>query len=460
LSAVTTGGTLGVVPGDFLSTRCKVLLLFSLGACTDVGDKDATDSGDGTSGASASAETTSDTGTDSADTGVVVQHTATLRGTVIVEPFRLEEGQRVPVDESELAGTSFPYGALFIAAQDAADGQHVGSDTLLFPDFTDNTFEVEVSFDAGSTLRAYAALDDDANAIVSSDEPVGVWPEDLLLADGDVVDDLVIRVLVEFPPDTTEGGHTLPDGTPCDLHIQGDVTVSTGFEGAGLAMLLDPSGHGPHTWTWFMVEDGAATYAMDACPGLGEMQLVGALDTNGNQLIDPTDTTGAYVSAPDVNGNPVTVATADLLHHTIQVPLMGDDGEPEHHGVALVPFVRLTGTLTYDGGTFDALDPGTEVVVAALKYRPNTSVPLATLTSSAFDTHVFDWSELQGNASVDYTLLVPGHTELYLWAYADPDLDGVVNEAGEPVASASNSGDGLVETADTDQVHDMAMGIP
>ena len=442
-----------------MAHRLLPLLLLPLAtACVDKGLGTSIDSGteappphDSGTGPHADPDTTPDDPSE-------VTHRATLRGSVIVEPVRLVDGQPVPLDDDELASLRYPYGALFIAAQDATDDRYLASDTVLFPAFTGNTFELPIEVQAGHPVRVFAALDDDANAIVSSDEPMGVWPAELEITDGEDVHDLVIRVVVDLPHDRGDEGGT--DAPPCDLRISGDVVADTDYEGGGLVMLLDTEGRGPSDWAWFTVADGAGTHELEVCPDLGPRQLVGAIDDNHNGLIDPMDTTGAYVTRPDTTGNPIHVGTADLTDLTLQLPIYGEDGETVDHGISLVPFVRLSGTVMYEGGTFDTLDPGTRIVVVALKYRPNTSASLASLESSAYDTQVFEWADLEGRDAVDYALLVPGGTDVFLWAYADPDLDGTVNEVGEPVASADNSSSGHIATGTTDQIHDMVMGIP
>jgi len=186
---------------------------------------------------------------------------------------------------------------------------------------------------------------------------------------------------------------------------------------------------------------------------------VGAIDSNNNGIIDPDDTTGAYVTAPDENGNPINVATADLTDHTIQIPIFGPDGEEEDNGVQLVPFVRLTGSVSSGTGTFDDFGAGTKVYVAALKYRSNTSVSLSSVTANAYDLDTFEWTDLSGQAAISYELLVPSNTDMYLWAYADSDLDGTLNEAGEPVASATSDW-GKISTGTDNLVFDMTMGAP
>ena len=42
--------------------------------------------------------------------------------------------------------------------------------------------------------------------------------------------------------------------------------------------------------------------------------------------------------------------------------------------------------------------------------------------------------------SLDYVLLAPSSSVVYLWAYGDLDGDGVLNEVGEPVGSFGPTG--------------------
>lgn len=451
-----------------MSLRPAILVAFAatLG-CTESGKDGAGDSGGATtgpgtdSGGGPDIPDTADTGspTDTADPPPVMV-TAKINGAVRLEPMWNIDGEPVPVDENELESAWYPYGAIFVAVQDATTGAYVGDQTISFPDFHDNSFELTVEVEEGHPVRVFAALDDDGNGILSSNEPIGVWPAELAVEDGGTVEDVEISIVAAYPPEGTTTDTTNPDGTPCDLTISGDVTVGTDFEGRGLAMVLEVYGHGPTTWSWFTVADGASTYSLTTCAHAGAKQLIGAIDTNENTLIDPTDTFGTYVTSPDTDGNPIAIESADLQDYTLQIPLLDDSGSSTVPGIALVPFVRLSGTVAYDGGTFDDLDPGTRIVVAALKVRANSSVSLASIESQAFDVQVFDWADLQGQATIDYQLMVPGNADLFLWAYADPDLDGTLNEVGEPVASAFNSASGLVSTGAADHRIDMLMGIP
>ena len=80
--------------------------------------------------------------------------------------------------------------------------------------------------------------------------------------------------------------------------------------------------------------------------------------------------------------------------------------------------------------------------MAALKYRPSTGVSVTSIEADAYDYETFEWADLTGNTSVAYDLVVPANTAVYLWAYADEDADGNVNESGEAVASGGTDDNG------------------
>ena len=383
------------------------------------------------------------------------------------------DGDRVEVDTSLL--DSFPYGAIFVGGFDdpSGTGREVfrGTDTIATPDFGPNPFEMTITmFDEGE-LQVYASLDADGNTIIESSEPLGIWPSTAQITDGAVVTDVEITILAEYHPDGSGsggdgGGSGGSGGDGCNLVISGPATVGVDYAGRGLALLADTSGNGPIHYDIFDVTSdgdggGTGSYAMtDVCPSLGSVQLLGSIDSNGNGLFDPADTSGAYVSAPDTNGNPIFVDTADLTDYEVQIPIIDSTtGEEEDNRIELVPFVVLSGTVRYGTGTFDDLDPGTSLLVTALKYRPNTSVSSSSVISNSFDYAEFAWADLTGQSEVSYTLMVPGNAEMFLWAYADTDLDGTLNETGEPVAAAGTNM-GFIETGTTNEVYDLQMGVP
>ena len=430
------------------------------GDVTDGGD---TDDGDTDGDTDDTDDTDADTGDDEPP-----PVTAVIRGTVEVQLYQIVDGERVDVDESQL--TSFPYGAIFVGSFDDpdADGRenYRGNTHVPSPIFGANTFELTVTLEAEGTVQVYASLDEDRNTIIESSEPLGLWPADIEVTDGATIEDIKLIIDVEYDPDDGSGsGSGSGSGDGCDLVVSGPATVGTGYEGPALAMIADMSGNGPIHYDIFDVTSdgsggGTGTYSMDVCPSLGSVQLLGSIDSNGNDLFDPADTSGAYVTAPDTNGNPIYVDAADLTDYELQIPIINPTtGEEEDNSISLVPFVRLTGTVMHGAGTFDELDPGSKVYVAALKYQPNTSVSVSSVVSSSFDIHEFEWAELSGQSSITYQLMVPGNAETYLWAYADSDLDGTLNEVGEPVGSAG-AGSGYIATGTSDAVYDIVMDVP
>jgi hypothetical protein len=393
--------------------------------------------------------------------------TATVRGTVEVELVQIVDGEREPVDTSQLS--SVPYGDIFVGGYDDPDGDgsenYRGTTAVSSPDFGPNEFEMSITMTEDGEITVYAIVDENGNTVIESVEPVGVWPDPVEITDGAVITDVAIKIVAEYDPYSSGGGSgsgSGGSGEDCNLVVSGPATVGIDYEGSGIAMLVDTSGNGPLYFNIFDVAaDDDASYAMtDVCAELGSVQLIGAIDSNQNNLFDPADLSGAYVTSPDTNGNPIFVDTADLTDYELQIPIISPTtGEPEDNSIEIVPFVRLSGEITYDSGTFDDLDPGSKIYVVALKYRPNTSVAASTAISNSFDYQVFDWTDLAGQSAVTYQLMVPGNAETYLWAYADTDLDGTLNEVGEPVASAGNS-TGYVATGTTSATYNMIMGTP
>ena len=106
--------------------------------------------------------------------------------------------------------------------------------------------------------------------------------------------------------------------------------------------------------------------------------------------------------------------------------------------------------MSVEEGSFDDLESGTTVYVAALKYRPSNDIGTSSLGSLAYDHDVFEWPDLAGESTVDFRLGVPADTVVYLWAFADEDMDGVINESGERVSSGGSDGEGTYVTGSSD----------
>lgn len=446
-----------------------------LGACDLKGDEIGSgDTGDGLTDADTDTDTdgidpdTADTDTDS-DSGTDSEPmvTATMRGTVTVEAYLEGPDGREAVDEAAYFGDTFPFGPIFVSAtsDNGTTLRYVGSDAVLTPSFSGNTYELTVSLPADGPVGVFASLDQDNNLVIETDDPIGVHPDEVDITDGAVFEDVDITILVDAASVGSGSGSGSDSGSgsggdpSCDITIDGDFNItSTSFStgSLALAMLTTTSGVGPTDFGWVDATasstGGEGNYSFETCPGQGEMNLVGAFDSNANGVIDPSDIWGAYVSAPETDGNPVSITTSDLSGYEIQVPI-GEGDSP----LSIVPFVSLTGNVSVQGGTFDDLPAGSTVYVAALKYRPAGTLSTTSLESDSYDFEKVEWPDLTGNTSFAYNLGVPAGSSVYLWAYADEDVDGLVNETGEAIAPGGGTA-GRVETGTTDQSADLELG--
>lgn len=463
-----------------MSLRCFLLCSPVLVLFAGCGDKDVEESDAGLEGEDSGADSTTgdddtdddDDDDDDGDGGEDDEPkiAATVTGTVSVEVYETIDGVYTEVDVNERYGGVYPFGAIFVGAYDdptnSGSERYRGIDTLSSPGFGPDPFSLDVLVHSEGPVHVYAAVDANANAVVDSTDPIGVWPVEVEIVDGGLTEDVAIRVVVNLDNYKGGGGSgCCGDGTSegCTVTVSGEVEVDHGFSGTGLAMILGTDGSGPHYADWFEAtghgDASTGEYAISMCQNIGSVKLIGAIDENGNGLIDPADTYGAYVTAPDTDGNPIQVATTDLTEHTIQIPLYGADGQPLDNGIEVIPFVRLYGSIASALGTFDDFGAGSTLHVAALKYRPNTSFGTSVFDAGAYDYQTFAWGDLSGESAVDYQLLVPANVELYLWAYVDTDIDGTVNEVGEPVGSAPAL-EGALSTGSSNIAMDITVDIP
>lgn len=387
---------------------------------------------------------------------------ATLSGTVTVALYRTDaDGVRRSVSWEEATGGTFPYGAIWVTAYtvDDADGQvYRGSDTIAHPSTEPNGYALEAGLDAPGEVWLYAALDQGRDGIVQPTDPIGIHPEAVQVEDGVELDGLDITILVSADAlawgdtgwSTGGDGGGWGTGSGCDdVTISGPVTITADWTGGpGIAVLSSATAFEPYDWDWFTptpTADGAeSAYAIATCAGLGTMNLLAVYDSNGNSLIDPADQWGGWVDGDGADANPVEVGSEDLPDHAIRIPTGEGEG-----GLEVLPFVELSGTVTVEDGTFDDLPSGTGVTVAALRYRPGEDLTASEVASQAYDSRSWDWADLEGTASRDFSLYVPASTVVYLWAFADTDGDGVVNESGEPVASGGEDDAGTVHVDTT-----------
>ena len=467
----------------------KKLLVYAMAlgfACNDQTAYDKADLGtdDGSyEGLDAGASDDSDNTTDSGG-GEDTMVYASIAGNVSVELYiENDDGEREFLSPEEAYGSDFPFGAIWVGAYTSNESgveTYYGTDTISYPSTTSDDYYIPLEMESSRELMVYAVMDYWQDGIINPDDPIGIWPDEILIEQDTNATDINITILVEYLDfgsggsggggggGAGPGGDDSGDwgdfgqwggGTGCgDIYISGPVVINEFVPvGAdGMIMMTDTAGTSMIDASWFetiATEDGAAgNYGFETCDDLGQTNLIGAVDSDANLLIDPNDSWGAYVNADGEDGNPIDVDDYNLDDMEVQIPL--GDGS----GLNIVPFVQLTGTVSVEDGAFDDLPAGSTIYTAALKYRPNNDLTVTSLESIAYDFDEFEWADLTGETIKDWRLAVPSNTIVYLWAYVDEDIDGIVNESGEAVASGGSDDAGTltVTTINSDHTLELA----
>lgn len=431
-------------------------------ACVGGPGGDDDDDGDDTSEDSESDDTGDDTDEPPGDT------TGVIRGTVTVQLYDDSSGERLFVDYPDVGYTDFPFGKVFVGAyadqseEDGGGRRFFGDATIDSPTIGGDAYEMNVEIEGGDTVTVYAQVDWWQDRVLGTNDPTGYHPLEVVVPNGGAVEGVDITILA--PVYCSE--QAVPNcGGGCDVAaISGEVIITVSWAGGDVATFLqDTAGNGPYhvSWATPTADGGGAStpYSITTCQSYGDMRLRGAWDRNGNALIDPRDRWGAYSTGNDGDGNPIdsnpiAVGSTDLSGYNIAIPL-GDENP-----FALVPFTALSGTLSMDtAGSFDAeLASGTTVYVVALKYRPNQDMAVSSLDEWSYSMDTHDWAALSGQTELAFSLPVPGDTIAYLWAFADEDGDGVINESGEAVGSYDGSETGRVPIG-SEGVSDIALAM-
>lgn len=430
----------------FTRARLVALATLTLGtlgvAC---GDKE--EGGEDTSADSGAIDGGDDSGEDDDDDDGPEEITGTVSGTVTVQLYESgDDGER---DELSWADSEYyddgtinwPFGNIYVGAYHTNDGGndvYVGSTVIGSPDDS-NPYTLDYTAQGDQSVWVYASIDMYGDTIVGSGDPRGVYPIEVPLTDGDAITGVDITILATH---RSSGGG-------CDtVSITGDARVTVSYASGNVAtMVVDQNGAGPYVSTidtpTATATGAEAAYGLTSCQSYGAMNIVGAWDSNDDGMFAPDDTWGSYVVS-GADANPLTIGATDLSGIDVEIPF--GDGP----GVSVVPFVTLSGDVSVAGGAFDDLPAGTTVYVAALKYRPTGGFDITT-SDAIYDMDTFEWPDLTGESAKSFSLTVPAGTVAYLWAYADVDVDGNVNESGEPVASGGIDDNGRVELGTSSQ---------
>ena len=433
-------------------------LAASLGACSSGGGGDAAGDDGGPGGGSGGGGDGADGASDGAD-GTTDETNTVITGTVRVQLYETDaRGDISFIGWPSSYADAFPFGPIFIAPVRAdlpSTGLYVGSGFVASPSPEGDPYTINMALDGPEDVIVYGALDYWDNRIIHTTDPTGNHPQQITIRPGDRVEGVDFTILAPY---RDFNGRTAAqvgvedqadERSYCtDLTLSGEFDLTAEFfeelGGNGMAMVYEREGPGPIDWaeaTLTATPDGATgTYSVQTCADQGYVRLVGRWDHNQNGIYDPTDVYGAYAATPGVESNPVAIGTSSLSGYRIEAPL-----DEEIDGLNVVPFVRITGTIGMVDG-FDSLPVGSQVVVAATKYRMEGSIEIDDFDDDAYAYEVFEWPDLTGQAQVGWSLVVPANTVIYLWGFADENGDGVVNQEGEAVVSGGDDDNGRLNS--------------
>lgn len=414
-------------------------------------------------GAKAGEDPTSDTAgleeiPEDTNDGGDVSNLGEVSGAVQVELYTTDEnGDLAWMDWADAYGDDFPFGSISVAAYTLDDETQLmtfhDQYVVRSPDPEGNSYSMQLDPAIAPTVRLYAILDYWGDGILAPNEPLGIWPDEVPVVAGMEVTDVDITIPAPYYEFSSGGGGNGPDGiggggggdggdSPY-VTISGDALITKEYAGGSCAAILyDSAGAAPYYASSFTPTrtDGGAegAYSLKVSPNFGAAKLMGAWDSNFNGLIDPADEWGSYVDETGSLANPFTVGSEDMPGHTLMIP-DGSSGS-----AAALPFVFISGDIRYEPG-FDSLGAGATVYVAALKYRPATDVTATDLVNNAYDWDVFAGADLTAD-DLEYSLIAPANTIIYLWAYLDEDGDGTLNEEGDAVGSDGTESSGRIAT--------------
>jgi hypothetical protein len=457
----------------------SALLLFCAGCWWDDKDDTALDTAgvEVDTDTDADGDTDTDTDTDAdTDPGFHGVH-GTIEGTVTVTLYRYDElGFQVELPwEESCFGENFPYGDIFVTAYqtDPKTGveSYYADDTLQDPrtDGSLNTYSLSVDTDEVEEVYVYAVLDKWFNRVIEPSDPVGIYGEPIVLVDGDSRTGVDIEIRTEYwcntgdgsggscpdcPPGWGGGGNYYWDGTQwvyvgggggCSdgtVTVGGDLNISIPYNGTGNdvgTFLMYPGSDA----VWWVRPDIAVTGDADGatgdwgftyCKNGGTYEARGVWDDNGNGLYDPSDTWGQPV---DEHGAPLGSITFGETDENLSmlIPVEGSD-------FGMVPFVRLSGQLVPNEGTFAEMfgeDAEGDLYIILGKYIPNGDYPEANLEDE-YDFEAYDIAEVIAEDSLSFGFLAPANTTVFLWASTDLDDDGSINDGGEYWACYGSDG--------------------
>ena len=381
-----------------------------------------------------------------------------------------DDGERESTTFDDAYDGDFPFGGIWVTAwQTDEDGEtvYLAEDVIRYPTTGGNEYHLTIEASECTEVYVQAVLDRDSDRVLDNGEPTGAYPDAVVIQPGSDRNDVDIDILTEgiVPGDGSGSGWGGwgggGGGTTEWIEVSGDILVTTSWSAGEVAALAyTTGGEGPLGGDYPGEPEsngsGASVgYSFSAPADYGDIMLLGAWDTDDNWLFDPTDQWGAYITSVDVDGNPLTIGSEDI-EGDIQIPLTDATSPFE-----IAPYIRMTGSIAMqDGSAFDeGLGEGATVYVGALKYAATEDTTVDSLYDSAYDVEKFEWVDLAGQSSVDFSLSVPANNVVYLWAYADVDNNGVLNEVGEAVGASGIDGKNATGEGDSGG-HEITLDTP
>ncbi len=377
------------------------------------------------------------------------RHRATAAGAVTVSLLRSDDAgdhSRVSWEDSTCDG---PLGPIAVVATQEIDGAVTAvGQALLYPGDTEpfdvaQPFEMALAFTADAPVQIHAVVDRMGDGVLGRDDPRGLAGEPWALGDGDALTDLAIeiRALECGAPEVCETvsvAGTVIGALPLPVAVvaatEDAAVVSMTWVEPDLPAVCDDSAFSP---------DAAIPFEIELCADR-PTRLHAGQDLDDDGLLTPLDAWSTGLSAVGAVGNPVAPDARALEALTLHIEALP--------GILPGPAAAVTlgGQVRLADGAFKILGDDAQVIVVARdSLPPQAEHDLADVEAAAFDLMIWSSDELSGRSAVDFALRLPTDSLAYLWAYADEDGDGLVNESGEPVASGGDDENGRIAIAGT-----------
>ena len=134
------------------------------------------------------------------DTGEMPEVNGYIHGTVTVQLFEIVGDDVEYVDWSAWSG-GFPFGPIWVTAfdknEETGEYSYYSEVAILSPNTTPNEYTLDIYVPGMDSVRVYAALDYWNDWVISSWDPIGLYPDTVSVQDGGTVNDIDITILAQ-----------------------------------------------------------------------------------------------------------------------------------------------------------------------------------------------------------------------------------------------------------------------